>query len=133
MYLGCPTDRTSAMRADTSQKGLGYRIGSCSDDVDYGQSGQSWQKLLQHLNALGREVKYYLCQSGNVRLRLFVEGTALGFGFGLSGTNADRGAHTAKPGPILWPGARHQGSVMPSQIRGMQGRRSLSRNSQPYS
>jgi hypothetical protein len=47
-----------------------YGIGSCSDQEDYGQSRQSWQKLLQQVNALGCEVKSHRCQSGNVRLRV---------------------------------------------------------------
>src|SRR6266481_9127313 len=39
-----------------------------------------------------------------LRARNFVEGAALDFSFALSGTNADRGAHTAMQGPIPWPG-----------------------------
>ncbi len=61
-----------------------------------------------------------------LRARNFVEGAALDFSFALSGTNADRGAHTAMQGPIPWPGARHQASAMPIQIREMQGRPSQS-------
>ena len=53
--------------------------------------------------------------------------------FALSGTSADRGAHTANAGPIPWPGVRHRASGMTSRLRGMRGRRLPGRNGQPYS